>query len=172
MASTHPDLTEEFHPTKNAPLTIHTVVAGTAKKLWWICRDCVHEWNTQGFHRVRGRGCPACFTGGFQPELPASYYVIEIQNDEGDVILYKGGISGHVKNRFVQHQTVFAGNRRSSNWTLREVETVDFNLGTDARILETRLLKVRGIRAPDIEDVSKELFLQNPLDYARDREWV
>mgnify|MGYP002180662637 CR=1 FL=1 len=172
MANTHPDMAEEFHATKNAPLTIHTVVAGAAKKFWWICKDCDHEWPTTGDKRVNNRGCPACATTGFQPELPASYYVIEIQNDEGDVILYKGGISGDVENRLDRHKSVFAGNHRSSKWTLRPVETVDFKLGTDAQILETRLLKVRGIRAPDIEDVSKELFLHNPLDYARDREWV
>ncbi len=172
MANTHPDLAEEFHPTKNAPSTIHTVVAGAAKKFWWICKDCNHEWPTTGDKRVNNRGCPACTPTGFQPELPASYYVIEIQNDDDDVILYKGGISADVENRFAQHQSVFAANDRSSRWSLRPLETIDFELGTDAQVLETRLLKVREIRAPDIEDVSKELFLHNPLDYARDREWV
>jgi predicted GIY-YIG superfamily endonuclease len=172
MANTHPDMAEEFHATKNAPLTIHTVVAGAAKKFWWICKDCDHEWPTTGDKRANNRGCPACAPTGFQPELPASYYVIEIQNDEADVIEYKGGISADVERRFVEHQSVFAGNSRSSNWTLRLVETVDFKLGTDAQILEARLLKVQEIRAPNIEDVSKELFLHNPLDYARDREWV
>ena len=74
--------------------------------------------------------------------------------------------------RVPEHQTVFAKHQRSSNWTLRLIETVDFELGRDAKILEARLLKAREIRAPDIEDVSKELFLHNPLDYARDRGWV
>ncbi|MFP6882796.1 MAG: hypothetical protein VCA40_00070, partial [Roseibacillus sp.] len=78
--------------------------------------------------------------------------MIEIQNDDGDVILYKGGISGDVENRFAQHQSVFAANDRSSQWTLRALETIDFELGTDAQVLETRLLKVREIRAPNIED--------------------
>ena len=98
--------------------------------------------------------------------------MIEVRNNDGDVILYKGGISGDVENRFAQHKSVFAANDRSSQWTLRPLESVDFELGTDAQVLETQLLKAREIRAPNIEDVSKELFLQNPLDYARDREWV
>ena len=97
---------------------------------------------------------------------------IEIQNDDDDVILYKAGISGDVENRFVQHQSVFAANDRSSRWSLRPLETIDFELGRDAQVLETKLLKVREIRAPNIEDVSKELFLHNPLDYARERKWV
>ncbi|MDC0184127.1 zinc-ribbon domain-containing protein [Candidatus Poseidoniales archaeon] len=172
MAKTHPQLAAEFHPTKNAPLTPDTIVAGVRRTLWWICSKCSHEWPTPGYHRANNRNCPACAPTGFQPDLPASYYVIEVRNNDGDVILYKGGISGDVENRFAQHKSVFAANDRSSQWTLRPLESVDFKLGTDAQVLETRLLKAREIRAPNIEDVSKELFLQNPLDYARDREWI
>ncbi len=37
MAATHPELAAEFHPTKNGRMSPDTIVAGTGKKLWWIC---------------------------------------------------------------------------------------------------------------------------------------
>ena len=47
------------------------------------------------------------------------------------------------------------------------IETVDFELGIGAEKLEGALLKKAEIRAPNIEDLSSELFIQNPLDFAR-----
>jgi hypothetical protein len=45
MATTHPELAAQFHPTKNVDLTPETLLAGTNKKLWWKC-DVTddHEW--------------------------------------------------------------------------------------------------------------------------------
>jgi superfamily II DNA or RNA helicase len=60
LATTHPNLAAEFHPTKNAPLTTQTVVVGTAVKLWWKCKKCEHEWQNPGYNRLKGQGCPAC----------------------------------------------------------------------------------------------------------------
>jgi len=59
LATTHPDLAREFHPTKNAPLTVHDVIAGTSKKIHWICFKG-HEWQTTGDSRARGSGCSRC----------------------------------------------------------------------------------------------------------------
>ena len=166
MAETHPELAVEYIGNPN------NVIAGTNKKLDWQCHVCLHEWRATGSHRVNGRGCPVCAPTGFQPDLPAVYYVIEIQNEEGQVIMYKGGISGDFNARFSSHKTIFAGNDRSKKWILKKVEMIDFKAGSEARILETMLLKVQEIRAPNIQGVSKELFLQNPLDYARSEGWI
>ncbi len=46
--------------------------------------------------------------------------------------------------------------------------SLDFDLGEDADILERKLL-VCSERVPDIRGLSSELFLSNPLVYARDR---
>lgn len=60
MATTHPLLAAEFDSSKNAPLTPSTVVAGTARKLWWRCAPG-HEWETTGNSRASsGTGCPTC----------------------------------------------------------------------------------------------------------------
>jgi hypothetical protein len=56
-----PLLAEEWHPTKNLPLTPDEVVAGTGRKLWWQCaEDPTHEWQATGANRSKSRGCPYC----------------------------------------------------------------------------------------------------------------
>ncbi len=59
LATTHPDLAREWHPTKNVDLTPQHVLAGTNRKVWWEC-DYGHEWQAIGASRVRGAGCPVC----------------------------------------------------------------------------------------------------------------
>ncbi len=60
MATTHPDLAAEWHPTANGLLTPKDVFAGLAARVWW--RDALgHEWRTTGNSRAStGTGCPVC----------------------------------------------------------------------------------------------------------------
>ena len=118
-------------------------------------------------HMNAGKGCQSCAQSGFDPSKPGIYYVIEIRNEEGDVILYKAGKTGDVERRLRDHERIFSNHERSKNWTLELTETVDFELGIDAEKLEGALLKKTEIRAPNIQELSSELFIQNPLDFAR-----
>jgi len=59
LATTHPVLAAQWHPTKNAPLTPGDVVSGHHRKVWWIC-DKGHEWQAQIYSRAHGAGCPVC----------------------------------------------------------------------------------------------------------------
>lgn len=59
LATTHPELVLEWHPTKNSPLTPCDVVAGTTKKVWWRCAKG-HEWQAAISSRAQGIGCPVC----------------------------------------------------------------------------------------------------------------
>lgn len=59
MATTHPALAREMHPTKNGDLDPSCVVAGTSKSLTWQCSEG-HVWGATGGQRVAGRGCPRC----------------------------------------------------------------------------------------------------------------
>jgi Zn finger protein HypA/HybF involved in hydrogenase expression len=158
MAITHPELAKEFQG--DADQTI----ASTLKRLDWKCSICEYEWKATGHHRSnRKQGCPACAITGFQPHLPAYYYVNEILNQFGDRLYYKGGISNDYEQRLKKlSQGLPAG------MIIRNVEFVYFEIGQDARELEIILLKVDSIRAPkrDFEGGS-ELFLDNPLTYAR-----
>jgi len=59
LASTDPKLSEQWHPTKNGELTPRDVMAGTKRKIWWICEKG-HEWQASVNARSNGRGCPVC----------------------------------------------------------------------------------------------------------------
>lgn len=58
IATTHPNLALEWHPTKNAPLTPAGVSIGSVKRVWWICRQG-HEWQASPNTRSK-TGCPYC----------------------------------------------------------------------------------------------------------------
>jgi len=61
LATTHPDLAAEWHPTRNRSLSTQDVVAGTKKSVWWRCPiNPRHFWRTHIYNRVRGSGCPHC----------------------------------------------------------------------------------------------------------------
>ena len=61
LATTHPKIAKEWHPTKNGVLTSQDITSGSHKKVWWLC-DKGHEWETTPSHRTRGkgRGCHYC----------------------------------------------------------------------------------------------------------------
>lgn len=59
LTVTHPALVSEFSTRNSMP--VHTIIAGSDKKVWWICNVCKHEWKTSVNWRTRsGAGCPRC----------------------------------------------------------------------------------------------------------------
>lgn len=59
LATTHPALAAEWHPTKNGSLLPSNVTKGTHKKVWWL-GPCGHEWQAKISDRSAGNGCPVC----------------------------------------------------------------------------------------------------------------
>lgn len=59
LATTHPHLVKEWHPTKNLPLTPQTCKYGSAKKVWWQCEKG-HIWKASLLSRSHGSDCPTC----------------------------------------------------------------------------------------------------------------
>ena len=59
LATVNPDLTAEWHPTKNNCLLPTQVTAGSNRKVWWK-GTCGHEWEAVIGNRSRGIGCPHC----------------------------------------------------------------------------------------------------------------
>lgn len=59
LATTHPLLAGEWHPSRNGALTPADVTAGMGKKVWWRCKTG-HEWQTSVALRTSGSGCPIC----------------------------------------------------------------------------------------------------------------
>lgn len=60
LASTHPDIAVEWHPSLNGDLTPQKVVAGSHRRVWWRCA-AGHEWQAAVYSRtVCETGCPVC----------------------------------------------------------------------------------------------------------------
>lgn len=59
LATTNPQLSKQWHPTKNGSTSPSNVMAGSGAKAWWQC-DLGHEWQAEISGRNKGRGCPYC----------------------------------------------------------------------------------------------------------------
>ncbi|MGN1004299.1 MAG: zinc-ribbon domain-containing protein [Oscillospiraceae bacterium] len=59
LASAHPELARQWHPTRNGTLRPEDVAAGTRRKVWWRCEKG-HEWQAAVASRADGAGCPVC----------------------------------------------------------------------------------------------------------------
>jgi Zn finger protein HypA/HybF involved in hydrogenase expression len=160
MAITHPELALEYQGDATQ------IIAGTNKRLDWKCSTCDHEWKARGQSRKNGIGCPACATTGFQPDQLGYYYVHKILNESGEIIMYKGGISGNWKKRLRELRSGLP-----VHLTIENCEVIPFEVGQEAQDLETTLLRMaaeEGWKAPPRKfDGGTELFLENPLDHAR-----
>ena len=76
LATTRPDLASEWHPNKNGALRSTDVVAGTSKRIWWLCAQG-HEWETTGNYRViDNSGCPGCAVRGYDATAPGLLYFL------------------------------------------------------------------------------------------------
>lgn len=64
LSTTNPDLTKEWHPTKNKSITPFDITKGSGKKVWWKCVVAEdHEWQDTIIHRTsktNKRGCFCC----------------------------------------------------------------------------------------------------------------
>ena len=60
LATTHPDIAAEGHPTKNDK-SPSEVTFGSTFKVWWKCsKNPNHEWEAEIGSRTQGRNCPLC----------------------------------------------------------------------------------------------------------------
>jgi hypothetical protein len=60
LATTHPVLAREWHPTKNGLAHPAGVLAGSVLKTWWTCSLRGHEWQSTIKSRALGSRCPRC----------------------------------------------------------------------------------------------------------------
>lgn len=55
----NPELANQWHKTKNLPLTPNKVTVNSGRKVWWEC-DLGHEYEAVVDKRTHGQGCPYC----------------------------------------------------------------------------------------------------------------
>lgn len=130
LATTHPSLAAEWHPTKNLPLTPQDVMAGTGKKIWWQCPEG-HEWKVSGNSRLNGSGtgCPACVKSGYDPTKPALLYFIKNK----ELNASKVGITGTDKDRLRKFQ--------AEGWAVVQTWQADGFIIADAEVRFFRWLR-------------------------------
>lgn len=83
IATTHPHVAQQWHKTKNHPLTAQEVTSGSNKKVWWQC-EYGHEWEALISSRCSsGRNCPVCAKSAQTsfPENAIFFYVQQIYPD-------------------------------------------------------------------------------------------
>ena len=59
LATTHLDIAAEWNYVRNGDLKPQNVVAGSNRRVWWVCEKG-HEWQATVSDRKSGRGCPLC----------------------------------------------------------------------------------------------------------------
>jgi hypothetical protein len=55
----NPEVCEEWNYNKNNK-SPNQYTVGSKKKVWWICKKCNNEWESNIVNRTNGRGCPQC----------------------------------------------------------------------------------------------------------------
>lgn len=80
LATTHPQLAEQWHPTKNGTLKPTDIVAGSATKVVWQC-EYGHEWTTSAVNRKNGQQCPKCSNQTSFNEQAFFYYIQQMCPD-------------------------------------------------------------------------------------------
>ena len=62
LATTHPEIAQEWHPTKNGNLKPTDIKAGCNKNVWWKCIKCGNEWQAVVAIRANGyKKCSKCY---------------------------------------------------------------------------------------------------------------
>lgn len=76
LASRNPELSKEWHPTRNNGVEPSQVFGATGQAFWWICSEG-HEWKAKVSNRKWGNGCPGCSKAGYLSTTPGLLYLIE-----------------------------------------------------------------------------------------------
>ena len=59
MVDLRPELSKEWHPTRNLGMSVRDVPSNYKRGVWWLCEHG-HEWKVGVPCRISGKGCPVC----------------------------------------------------------------------------------------------------------------
>lgn len=71
LQTLQPALAAEYSRKNTVP--VNRVQAGSAKKVWWECSECFHEWEAHVFSRLKGSGCPKCAVANRVRAIPVTF---------------------------------------------------------------------------------------------------
>lgn len=161
LAKRYPLLLEEWNWDRNT-VNPYEILPSVKDQFWWTCKNCKIDFQMNGNNRVNGQSCPDCSPVGFQNTKPGFYYVHKITNAEGEFLYYKAGISNDWERRLRQLKRAI-----DKTHHIELVDFIEFKIGRDARILESKLRQKAisenwKIRDHDF-DGGTELFSENPI---------
>ena len=83
LVTLNPELSKQWHPTKNGDLTPYDVTTNSHKKIWWNCiKSDDHIWLSTIANRNYGRECPYCsLTPQSRQELIITFELKKIFDD-------------------------------------------------------------------------------------------
>jgi len=159
LAAQRPELVTELHPTRNRGIDPTAIAAKSARKLWWRCGVCGHEWHAAVGSRSDDHGCPECYNarrrnqgprqvpgnqsiGSLRPDLAAEWNQPRNKDLDPDAISpnskqkvwWRCGVCGHewqaaIQNRAGGHGCPKCGIKRSA----RSQSRVDYDRSLAAR---------------------------------------
>jgi len=60
LAAVAPEVTAQWHTSRNGDLRPEEVLATSGRRVWWHCGVCGHDWAAAISDRTRGTGCRVC----------------------------------------------------------------------------------------------------------------
>lgn len=75
LTALHPEISRQWHPTKNGALKPSSVAPGSGQRVWWRCKKGPdHEWQAAIHNRVsHSSGCPCCAGRKFSVTTTIAY---------------------------------------------------------------------------------------------------
>ncbi len=191
LASVHPELAKEWHPTKNGNLTPENVTSNSSQRVWWICVKG-HEWKTTVDHRANGSQCPIC-SGGKQssfPEQAIFYYVKAVypdaingytdvfHNHGMELDIYVPSLSVGIEyDGFNWHKGITSQNRESKKYQVCKKYGISLiRIREDKANTDNATCDVLLFASDDLNKTIKELSQYMPLisdvDIERDKNFI
>ncbi len=189
LATTHPDIAKEWHPTENGDLTPQKVTHGCGKKVWWLCPEG-HSYQATVLHRTQenGTNCPICNSGRQTSfaEQAVYYYVKKLYPDainrytsdflgkfELDIYIPSircaieyDGEAWHKKDKFLREQRkyILCKNNGIKLIRLREKQSEPFSENCDLEISRKNLYKNRVLE-PTVNFLLEKLTFFNKTSF-------
>lgn len=163
LASTHPHLAAEWHPTMNGDLTPDKVTYGNGQKVWWMC-PFGHEYLATVNKRSSGTNCPKCNSGRQTSfaEQAFYYYIKKIYPDA--LNRYKGIFNNRMeidifipsRRIAIEYDGVYWHNKEKNEREKRKYQICQKN--------NIRLIRIREDANSDCGDIADEIYQTENLD--------
>lgn len=161
---THPEIANEWHPTKNEDLKPENYSKGSEKQVWWFCKDtcsegCRHEWKASINHRTRYKNTGCIYCSNNSPENLCIHTSFVKTHPE----IYK---EWHpIKNGDLKPENYLSGSSKKVWWLCKNITTCGCPHEWEAAIGD-RCSKRRGSRGcPYCSKPSKKICIHESIKY-------